>query len=168
MALSQNNTSFWFATAHKEVLERKWVRDGRIFQYIQFFPSFLSTQSFSSQALFLPFLFQFHFCDENKVHVFTSIKISKIKPYSTIEFSWNYSKSKSSRKKKACFSHGTSKHEACSRVKLQRVKTFFPLSLAIEALFPLSLCWQLSWINWLTVGSKVVKVWLVSISGNFS
>ena len=165
MALSQNNTSFWFATAHKEVLERKWVRDGRIFQYIQFFPSFLSTQSFSSQALFLPFLFQFHFCDENKVHVFTSIKISNIKPYSTIEFCWKLKQFKS---KSSFFPTGKSKHEACLRVKLQRVKTFFPLSLAIEAPFPLSLCWQLSWINWLTVGSKVVKVWLVSISGNFN
>ena len=33
----------------------------------------------SSQALFLPLLFQFHLCDEDKLHVFIPIKVSEIK-----------------------------------------------------------------------------------------
>ena len=40
----------------------------------------------SSQALFLPLLFQFHLCDEDKLHVFIPIKISKIKSQSKLVF----------------------------------------------------------------------------------
>ena len=92
----------------------------------------------SSQALFLPLLFQFHLGDEDKLHVFIPIKVSEIKPQSKLVF-----KSKPSSIMKEFFhleieGDKRTKHEACSSVKLQRVKTFFPLSLAIEALF--SLC----------------------------